>query len=57
MVEKKVVKEIGEHRATINALYLNYVKEKEVEIVTLDEEGVIKIHKLDGSCSHIELNK
>jgi hypothetical protein len=57
MVEMKVVKEIGSHNATINSLYLNYVTKATAEIVTLDEDGVIKIHKPDGTCSLIELNK
>jgi len=57
MVEKKVVKEIGSHNTTINSLYLNYITETAAEIVTLDEDGVIKIHRPGGTYSQIELNK
>lgn len=47
---------MGEHSETINALHLNYVAESAAEIVTLDEAGVVKVHRPDGTCLQIELS-
>lgn len=57
MIEMKIVKQIGSHNSSVNALYLNYVDESSAEIVTLDEDGVIKVFNPDGSCTQVELNK
>ena len=57
MATRCVHKEIGSHDSTIIALYLNYITESEVEIVTLDEDGVIKVHKPDGSATQLNLAK
>ena len=57
MKEKKISKEIGKHNSTIISLYLNYIEEKIAEIITLDEDGIIKINKLDDTVLEINLSK
>jgi len=57
MSTKTVEKDIGCHKSTIIALYLNFVKESEIEIVTLDEDGIIKIHKDSTPPIIIDLSK
>ena len=57
MLNNQLEKEIGFHKGTINSLYLNEEDNNEFEIVTLDEDGIIKIHKMDGSAKQIDLTK
>lgn len=56
METKKVVKELYSHYGTIIALYLNYVTDTTVEIVSLDEDGIIKIHRPDSKVDSIDLS-
>ncbi len=49
MAANAVHKEIGAHKSTIIALYMEYVTPTELLVVTLDEDGIIQIHKPDGS--------
>ena len=57
MEGKKVHKEIGSHSASIISLQLNFVTDTKAEVVTLDENGIIKVHKPDGVLSQIDLSK
>ncbi len=57
MENKKVHKEIGSHSSTIIALYMNYLTDTQVEIVTMDEDGIIKMHRPDGSIYKLDLSK
>lgn len=56
MKEKKVVRKIGSHGSTIIALYMNYLTETKMEIVSLDEDGVIKIHK-ENTVAEVNLSE
>ena len=57
MVANKICNDIGSHNSTIIALHINRISESDMEIVTLDEDGFIQIHRSNTALVQIQLSK